>query len=143
MPRRASLRVGIVGAGVAGLTLAAALRRSGHVPVVFERDPEPRRSGGALLLWSNAMRPLMAREIGQAVCDSGTALSVLEVRTESGVVVATLPIADLSRAQGAPSVLVWRAKLMEFLFARAGDAVRFGRRFAGFEDRGRAVEVAF
>ncbi|GAA3884868.1 FAD-dependent monooxygenase [Saccharothrix violaceirubra] len=38
----------VVGAGIAGLTLAAALHRRGHTPVVVERAPGPRPGGQAL-----------------------------------------------------------------------------------------------
>jgi len=39
------VRVAIVGAGIAGLTLAMALRRFGHTPVVIEKAPRLRDSG--------------------------------------------------------------------------------------------------
>jgi 2-polyprenyl-6-methoxyphenol hydroxylase-like FAD-dependent oxidoreductase len=39
------MRVAIVGAGIAGLTLAMSLRRSGHEPVVIEKAPRLREGG--------------------------------------------------------------------------------------------------
>jgi 2-polyprenyl-6-methoxyphenol hydroxylase-like FAD-dependent oxidoreductase len=47
-PRATS--IGVVGAGVAGLTAAYALRRAGFAVTVIERAPALRAVGGALIL---------------------------------------------------------------------------------------------
>jgi 2-polyprenyl-6-methoxyphenol hydroxylase-like FAD-dependent oxidoreductase len=54
------MRVGIVGAGLAGLATAAAFRRSGHEVSVYEQADELRASGLAINLWSNATSLLPA-----------------------------------------------------------------------------------
>ena len=48
------MRVVVVGAGLAGLSAAAALHRAGHEVAVFEQGPSLRATGLALNLWSNA-----------------------------------------------------------------------------------------
>lgn len=50
-PLRPPLRIGIVGAGIAGPTLAHWLRRYGHAPVLFEQAPEPRTGGYVIDFW--------------------------------------------------------------------------------------------
>ena len=58
MPR--TLRVGIAGAGVGGLTAAAALRQAGIESVVFEQAGDLRhvQVGGSFHLFPNALRAL-------------------------------------------------------------------------------------
>jgi 2-polyprenyl-6-methoxyphenol hydroxylase-like FAD-dependent oxidoreductase len=54
------MRVGIAGAGLAGLATAAAFRRSGHDVTVYEQADGLRASGLAINLWSNATSLLPA-----------------------------------------------------------------------------------
>ncbi|KAJ6545018.1 FAD/NAD(P)-binding domain-containing protein [Mycena vulgaris] len=52
------LNVSIVGAGIAGLTAAIALRRNGHLVQIFETSEIKTEIGAALSVQSNAMRVL-------------------------------------------------------------------------------------
>ncbi len=54
------LTIAIIGAGIAGLSLAAGLRDSGHEVVAFEREPSARPVGAGIVLWPNAVRALVA-----------------------------------------------------------------------------------
>lgn len=51
-------RIAIVGGGIAGLTLAAALDPAQHEVVLFEEQPGRWGSGAALALWPSAVRAL-------------------------------------------------------------------------------------
>lgn len=53
-------RILIVGAGIAGLALARALRDRGLAHDLVERDPEPRTEGAGIYLPGNAVRALAA-----------------------------------------------------------------------------------
>jgi 2-polyprenyl-6-methoxyphenol hydroxylase-like FAD-dependent oxidoreductase len=55
-----SVRVAVVGAGVAGLTAALALQRDGHEVCVYEQAGELRTGGFGFNLWTNATSPLAA-----------------------------------------------------------------------------------
>ena len=57
-------RILIVGGGIAGLSLATALRRSGLEPEIIEQAPAFGAVGAGIVLGPNAMR--MMREIGLA-----------------------------------------------------------------------------
>jgi 2-polyprenyl-6-methoxyphenol hydroxylase-like FAD-dependent oxidoreductase len=52
------LIVGIAGGGIAGLTLAAALKNLGGDVIVLERQPEVRDGGAGISLWPNALAAL-------------------------------------------------------------------------------------
>jgi 2-polyprenyl-6-methoxyphenol hydroxylase-like FAD-dependent oxidoreductase len=52
------LRVGVVGAGIAGLTLAGGLRRRGHDVTVFEKAPRLMAVGAGISVAKNAVRAL-------------------------------------------------------------------------------------
>src|SRR5262250_2714438 len=64
----------IVGGGIAGLTLAAALHRQGFEVSVIERNPTWHTLGAGMAIQPNAMRALRALELDGAVADRGTVL---------------------------------------------------------------------
>lgn len=46
--------IGILGGGIAGLSVALALHRTGHRPRVYERGAAPATMGAGVTLWPNA-----------------------------------------------------------------------------------------
>ncbi|NYI95054.1 2-polyprenyl-6-methoxyphenol hydroxylase-like FAD-dependent oxidoreductase [Streptomonospora nanhaiensis] len=61
------VRVVVVGAGIAGTALAAALAGSRHEVVVLEQAPGPSPVGAGLVLTPNAVRPLRRLGLGPAL----------------------------------------------------------------------------
>ncbi|RGE20348.1 FAD-dependent monooxygenase [Leucobacter sp. wl10] len=61
------MRVAVIGAGIAGLTVAAGLGADGHEVVVYERREEPGAVGAGLTLFGNAFDALDAIGLGDAV----------------------------------------------------------------------------
>jgi salicylate hydroxylase len=60
----ALLRIGIIGAGIGGLTAAVALRRAGFEPHIYEQAPELTEVGGGINLGPNAVRVLYRLGLG-------------------------------------------------------------------------------
>jgi 2-polyprenyl-6-methoxyphenol hydroxylase-like FAD-dependent oxidoreductase len=127
----------LIGAGIAGLTTAVALRRAGFAPKVVERRSELPRGGGAILMWSNALNAFASLGLADAVAAIGTPIERTEFRSWSGEVLSSLPIGDLSRKAGAPSLVVHRESLLELLAVAVGhENITFGRRCKSIEERG-------
>src|SRR5256885_5801470 len=51
---RFSVEIGILGGGIAGLSVALTLRRQGYNPRVYERRTAPATMGAGVTLWPNA-----------------------------------------------------------------------------------------
>lgn len=122
------LRFGIVGAGIAGLTVAIGLGRDGHRVVAFDRREILDEVGAGLQLSPNATRA--ARHLGLLDAIESVATEsqgVLMRRASDGAAVATIPLGTSARARyGAPFLLVHRADLQRVLADEA-------RRQAGFQ----------
>lgn len=71
------MQVAIVGAGIAGLTLAVALKRAGISFVVYESSPRIRPVGAGIALANNAMQVYRHLGIADQLNDKGTRISTV------------------------------------------------------------------
>jgi 2-polyprenyl-6-methoxyphenol hydroxylase-like FAD-dependent oxidoreductase len=134
--------IAVIGAGVAGLSAGLALRGAGHHVEIFEKAPAIRASGGALLLWSNALRALEALGVAEPVLRAGTLVQTTEFRTHDGRLLWAMPVAELSHRAGAPTLLIPRAELLEILSGAFGP-VQLGRQCVDFDEEGDRVLIRF
>lgn len=107
------LRVLVVGAGVAGISVARGLLRDGHDVTVFERRPDVRAAGGAVTIWSNGETVL--NQLGVDMAGAGRLLATVRAVTSTGRRVATLDVTAMVRRLGAPVRMVPRRVLLERL----------------------------
>lgn len=142
------LRIGIVGGGIGGLTLALALRRRGIAADVYEQASELREIGAAVALSANA-----TRELARLGCLDAIAAHALE---PSELVwrgwrddrrVAAFPVAadGQYRARfGAPYLGIHRADLQRvFGTAHGPERLHLGYRLVDLADRGETIELIF
>lgn len=134
----------IVGAGVAGLTLASKLLQQGRRPTVVERAPAFTDQGYAILLYplgSCVLHGLGKYEEAMASAQVGTTYEVVDGKGH------LLQDVDLSALGGeiGPMVLLTRTRLIDILHDAAREAdIRFGTSVTGIDQsRGDGVDVTF
>ncbi|MCA9719148.1 MAG: FAD-dependent monooxygenase, partial [Myxococcales bacterium] len=137
-------RVGVVGGGIAGLAVAAALVRRGAVVTVFERAPALRSMGGALVLWTNALHALARLGLAASVRARGVELRHALICNRKGEPLWDLPVGALADELGAPSVAIHRARLLELLAeASDGATLETGARVSSVHERASAARIEF
>lgn len=135
----------MVGAGVGGLAVAAALRRRGVEAEVFEQATRLRQSGAGLSLYANAvaaLRELRLEDVLDGIAEPVERVVFLSARGGGRF----LNEAVIGRTAGvtAPSVSVHREELLGALARAAGDgAMTFGARCVGFKQDAGGVAVRF
>ncbi|UUU25414.1 FAD-dependent monooxygenase [Streptomyces sp. DSM 40750] len=116
MSRRKAL---VVGAGIGGLTAAAALRHAGWDVEVHERATELRAAGSGLSVMSNAIAALESAGLDLKLAERGEVLRSYHVRTARGRLIREFPFPSIIRRLGVPSVLITRSALQEALLEAA------------------------
>ena len=138
------MEIGILGGGIAGLSLALALRQRGYSPRVYERRAVPSTMGAGVTLWPNASFVLEELGLLQDIGAIGGRLRSVRRQDAAGNPLGGLDIGLLDRTMGYPTYTVLRKHLQEVLLdhaARARIPVEFGRRAVAIEQdvHGRAV----
>jgi len=145
----------VIGAGATGKAVAIALARAKHSVKVFdERVGSPGMAGGALMLWSNAVRALNElcatkddlRRGETLLQGKGLVMRRMDFRTFEGAKLYSMPIKRLSDDAKAPSLLVDRQVLQDVL-QREADALKvetkLGWEFWRYRAVGTRVEAEF
>ncbi|MBK0013064.1 FAD-dependent monooxygenase [Stenotrophomonas sp. S41] len=136
--------IGILGGGIAGLSVALALHRQGHRVHVYERRTGPATMGAGVTLWPNAGFVLQELGVLQDVAAVGGRPVSVQRRDAAGESLGGLDITLLDRIMGYPTHTILRRDLQAVLLdhvARARIPVSFGHRAVAvaLDDHGRAV----
>jgi 2-polyprenyl-6-methoxyphenol hydroxylase-like FAD-dependent oxidoreductase len=141
-----TLRVGIVGAGIAGLVLAIRLRRLGFRPTVIEA--RTRKSledeGLFLMLAPNGMNGLRMIGLDAQVAATGITTRAIELSDAEGRRIALIDQGDHAATFGAESVTIGRGALLAALLAEAewlGVDLHFGTPAGALYDEADVVEI--
>jgi 2-polyprenyl-6-methoxyphenol hydroxylase-like FAD-dependent oxidoreductase len=121
------VRAIVVGGGIAGLSVAIALRRAGHEVVVLERAPRIDPVGAGITLFANAMGALDRLGVRKAVATRGAASTHSAILTREGRELTRVP-SDLLEG----TIGLHRADLQAELAAAAGD-MRLGAEVTAVE----------
>jgi salicylate hydroxylase len=140
------MRVGIVGAGIGGLALAAALRDTNVDVAVYEQAPELREVGAGLQVAPNASRVLHQLGLREEVQRIAVSPSATHFRRwDDASLIAAQALGDtIEREFGAPWYTVHRAELHELLLRSSGEGiVELRRRLVRVDQTSRGVVLHF
>src|ERR1700730_3290229 len=112
-PMPDALRILVIGAGVAGISIARGLLRDGHDVTVFEQRPDKRPGGGAVTIWSNGSTVLadLGREFGGGGCLQVT----VRIATSTGRRLVNIDVTAIVDRLGGPVRMVPRRVLLDRL----------------------------
>ncbi len=107
-------KIGIVGAGIAGLTAAISLKRLGYQVVLYESSPEIKGIGAGFGLASNAMRAFSDLKLEKGIIPLGTLLNESRICDSMGKIIS---VADTSLVKNLkhPSLAIHRKDLHHYL----------------------------
>jgi 2-polyprenyl-6-methoxyphenol hydroxylase-like FAD-dependent oxidoreductase len=141
---RLGAEVLIIGAGIGGLTLAAALRQRGFACRLFERTTELRPVGAGILVQASALRALHTLGLDAKVAAAGQDVRLGLVTTERGRVLQRTSLAFLADELGVGTVAIHRGRLQEVLLAGAfGAPLVQNAELVSFEAEGEEVAAHF
>jgi FAD-dependent urate hydroxylase len=133
-------RILIVGAGLAGLALARALRQVGFTPEVIDRAGDWDAGGTGMYLPANGIRALRALGLEDAVAARAAPIPRQRLLDHRGRLLADIDLGELWGEVG-PCLALARADLHELL--RAGVPVRLGRTVRTLARLDGPVQVGF
>jgi 6-hydroxynicotinate 3-monooxygenase len=138
--------IAIVGAGVAGLTAAATLRRIGLKVDIFEQAPAFARIGAGLQLNPNAMKVIRGLGLEARIRSVGFAPEVGYNREwDTGEITYLHPMgAEIEQRFGAPDISLHRAELHAALLSiNPAESIHLGKKLAGLDRAGSGMRLTF
>jgi 2-polyprenyl-6-methoxyphenol hydroxylase-like FAD-dependent oxidoreductase len=139
-------RILISGGGIAGLTLAIALKRHGFDRLVIEREPGLRREGYMMDFFGSGWDVAERMGLLPALREIRYPIDTLEFVDRAGAPYVHMPIERMRHALNDKYVYLRRQDLERILAERAreqGVAVRYGCSLDALEDMGDAVTARF
>ena len=132
----------VVGAGIAGLAAAGAIRELGWDVSVVEQRPDFDGTGTGLFVPANGVRALAKLGVLDGIACRGRLISRLRVHSADGASQAVAPL-DRVWPEVGPSIAIHRTLLQEALLEAALVPIRMGARLSGIAADGPEVHATF
>ena len=113
------MKITIIGAGIAGLTTAIALRKSGFETEVFEAAPKLEHVGSGLGLAANAFKALAVIGLADKIKSRGSKMYFFEIHNKKGKVLSSVSGSDFGE-----NIAIHRADLHEALLEEIRGLIR-------------------
>lgn len=120
-------QIGIIGAGIGGLSASVALTHTGARVKVFEHAPQVRATGAGIIIQPNAMHACRALGIHDALRDVGHTLNGMLVLNQRGDVMQCMS----SSHKGETGVTLERGMLLDVLAAHSSAEIHTSHQFTG------------
>ncbi|WP_435235810.1 FAD-dependent urate hydroxylase HpxO [Psychromonas sp. PT13] len=135
----------IIGAGMGGMSAAAALKQQGIECEIFEAVEEMKPVGAAISVWSNGVKCMNHLGMGYIMDKlGGPMLSMAYQEAKTGQVMTQFSLAPLIEAVGERPCPVSRADLQSMMIDDWGrDKVQFGKRIQSVEQDDNGVTAYF
>jgi 2-polyprenyl-6-methoxyphenol hydroxylase-like FAD-dependent oxidoreductase len=140
---RKNLAIAIIGAGIGGLAAAAALRRAGFEPLVYEQATQFTRIGAGIQMMPNSMKVLRLLGVEHRLrATSFAPRSHLNRVWDTGEILRELPMPET--LFGAPYLCMHRGDLHDALLAvMPPTALHLGKKLAGLDPLRGQLVLAF
>ena len=134
----------IVGAGIAGLTTAIALRQLGIQPTIYEAAPSIKPLGAGLGLAANAVKAFQKLGIVDSILNAGRLLDAFVILDQNGRTITRTDSKAISRKYGIDNFTIHRAALHRELLKHVGDTpIITGKRAIQIDQLGGRVVIQF
>ena len=140
------LKIGVCGGGVGGLAVAIALRKFGHIPMVFEQTSQFKRLGSDVNMTPNAVHAVDRLGIGEALRQSAAQPTFRLSRTwDTGEETSRLPMSNAAEEKyGAPQLTIHRADLLKAMEDELpDDCIQLGKKVSGIVNDGSRTAIEF
>lgn len=127
--------VSIVGGGIAGLTLACHLQKSGTPYTVFEQAPNFKTVGAGIILANNAMQVFQKLGLAEELSEKGRRVSYLNLVDEQLNILTSSDLSPFESKYGVKNIAIHRADLQASLLNRLdADQVHLNKRVESISD---------
>jgi salicylate hydroxylase len=143
------LRIGIVGAGLGGMTAAVALHQRGFTVVVYEKAPELGEIGAGITIAPNStlvLNGLGLKDALESYANGSTTFGTLHYKTGNHIIFTERGLDEAIRTRGAVTRHMHRAdlhKVLENAFNADGDALRLNHALTDISQNDDGVILQF
>ena len=136
------MKILIVGAGIAGLTVAALLKKRGYTPVIIEKAHTLGTIGFSIGIWNNGRRVLQELGIAEEFDKKGYPLPEYSIANGKGIVLKLYHFEEFVKKYWPPRVQISRTEFYELLRNALGNLpIHTGTTIQSLHQNSDSVEV--